>query len=95
MPVTMTENPTNNYDRRDPEFGPTQSFAITPSDTDQLATGTRYLGVLTAGNVKISLVDDPPAHTGVVIALPAGLTKIAVRQVYATSTTATGIVGLY
>lgn len=66
------------------------SYAITPSDTDQVATMTKFLLVDVAGAVKVTLEDG----TTDTITLIAGVWhKISVKQVWFTGTTATGIHG--
>lgn len=92
----MLSNPMNGLDARNPQKPGMVSFAITPSDTDDLTTGTRFIVVGVTGNLKVSLIDDPVSHSGVVIAnVPAGkVLELAVRKVWASGTAATSIVGL-
>ena len=76
--------------------GPTvpaeRAFAITPSDSADLARKTRAVMVSGAGNLNAILVlDDEP----VVLALSANVVyPLAIKRVLSRSTTATGIVGL-
>lgn len=95
-PVTMSVNPMDGEDGRNPDKPGMSSFAITPSDTDQLATGARLIYVGVAGDIKLSCLEDPASHAGVVFkAVPAGtLLRVTARQVYASGTTATNLVGL-
>ncbi|MEQ1761568.1 MAG: hypothetical protein ABL984_00345 [Pyrinomonadaceae bacterium] len=67
----------------------TKPFAITPSDSVDLATGTRAIYVGVAGNVAFMLLDG----VSVTVALAAGWHPIAPKRVLATGTTATGILG--
>lgn len=91
----MTENPMTGADATDASRPGTRSFAITPNDSADLDVGTRWFYVGVAGDVKITLVDDPPGHTGVVLkGMTVGMHRIAVRRVYATGTTATNLAGL-
>jgi hypothetical protein len=69
------------------------SFAITPSDTDQLATVTRWLYVGVSGDVTVLL--DGDGASVVLKAMPVGLYPLCVRQVKATGTAATNLIGLY
>lgn len=71
----------------------TAAVAITPHDTNELATVTRGLYIGGAGNVAAVLADGGDAVT--LTALAVGVIhRLRVRQVLATGTTATGIVGL-
>lgn len=91
----MPENPMNGTDAHDASRPGTRSFAIAPSDDDDLPVGTRWLYVGGGGDVKVSLVDDNSSHTGTVLTdVPDGsVLRIAVRRVWATGTTATDLVG--
>lgn len=65
---------------------------VTPSDTVGLTPPAWALAIGVAGNVKV----DTPAQTGVTIAVPAAFVlPLIVLKVYATGTTATGIVALW
>lgn len=69
------------------------AFSITPHDTNELSHVTRGLLVGVAGNVNVVLAGDTDA---VVIALAAGIIHpLRAKIVKSTSTTATGIVGVY
>jgi len=70
----------------------TNAFAITPHDTNDLATTPRFLNITVAGNIKVDTVG---GDTAVVLAVPVGRFDLRATRVYATDTTATGIVGLY
>ena len=72
-------------------------FAVTPSDSADLATATRALWVGTGGNVAIHSFDPTTQKvTSVTLtAVPNGtLLPIVTRRVLSTGTTATGIVAL-
>lgn len=70
-------------------------FPVTPSDTNELPFVTRKLYIAGAGNIKIVARGDSVANA-VTIAVSAGqILDVACRQVFATGTTATGIVGGY
>lgn len=68
----------------------TGAFAITPNDATDLAEPTLSLYIGTAGTLKVTMLD------GSVVtypALAAGRHPLRVSRVWATGTTATGIVG--
>lgn len=68
----------------------TSAFAITPNDATDLAEITLNLYVSVAGAVKVTMMDG----TDVTYAnLAAGRHPLRVKRVWATGTTATGIVG--
>ena len=69
-----------------------RAFAITPSDSTDLATPARSLYVGTAGNLSVILVGDTAAVTFTNV--QAGYHPIRVKRIRATGTTATGIIGL-
>ena len=67
--------------------------AVTPSDADELATVSRALYIGGAGNlVVVTLGGDTVTLVG---ATAGSIIPIRVKQVKATSTTATSIVSLY
>lgn len=67
--------------------------AVTPHDTNDLASETRMLYVGGAGAVKVDLVDTDAVTFA---AVPAGtVLPIRVTRVYSTGTTATSIVALW
>lgn len=70
------------------------AFAITPSDSAPLIQITRGLYVGGSGNVSVVLAGDAVAVVlnGVVAG---SLYPLRVKQVTATNTTATGLVGVY
>lgn len=71
----------------------TKAVAVTPSDTDELATVSRALYVGGAGNLSLILAGDSSAVT--FTGVPAGtILPFRVKQVKSTSTTATAIVAL-
>lgn len=69
------------------------AFPITPSDTAVLAIATRGITTATAGAVSMVFMDDAAPVT--VYLLQGLLYPYRVRQVRATGTDATGIVGVY
>lgn len=70
----------------------TRAEAVTPHDVNELASVTRALYVGGAGNVALVMADGTAAT---LTAVPVGaLLPIRVRQVKATGTTATNLVGL-
>jgi hypothetical protein len=73
---------------------PAQSAAaITPNDSTALTQTTRGVYVGAAGNLKVDMAD---SSTVTFTGLAAGMVHpIAVKKVYATGTTATGIIGVY
>jgi hypothetical protein len=74
---------------------PAQSaLAVTPSDTDDLASICRGLWVGTGGDVKVLVGDDATAVTFANVA-DGTLIPIRTRRVYSTGTTASDIVALY
>lgn len=69
------------------------AFAITPSNTNDLARVTRGIYVGGTGNLKVDM-DDGTTVTFTSIA--AGVIHpIKAQRVYATGTTATSIIGVY
>lgn len=91
----MAENPMQGTDPRDGARPGVRSFAITPNDGVDLPVATRWIYNGGAGHIVLTCVDDNAAHTGVTLTtVPAGsLLRIAARRIYATGTTATGLVG--
>jgi hypothetical protein len=72
----------------------TRAVAITPHDSNDLADVTRGLYVGVSGDVRVILAGDTSAVT--LTGLAAGMVHpLRVKRVLSTSTTATGIVGLY
>lgn len=70
-----------------------KAVAVTPDDANDLALICRGLMVGGAGNIKVTFADDT---TPVTIAVQPGFTyRFMASRVWATSTTATGIVALY
>jgi hypothetical protein len=70
-----------------------QAVAISPNDTNDLETPTRGLYVGAGGDVRVTLVGDtnPVTFAG----LAGGVAHpIRAKRVWATGTTATGIIGL-
>lgn len=80
-------------DRLAGKFGATDSgclFNFTASDSADLPYNTRALIVGVAGNVKLT---DPDGNTDT-FALPAGQLSVRAQRIWATGTTATGLVGI-
>ena len=75
-------------------YGPADGvFLITPSDTVNFTHATRAIRATVAGNVAVVLAG---TDTAVVCAFAAGETRpIKAKRVNATSTTATGLEGMY
>lgn len=70
-----------------------QAFAVTPSDAADLSLVTRGIYVGTTGNLRALLVGDSVPVTFVNLA--GGVTHpMRLRRVYATGTTATGLIGV-
>jgi hypothetical protein len=73
---------------------PPNTFAITPSDTTELPFVARAVYVGVTGDITLRLANDPGSVT--LKAIPAGTTlPIRARQIYATGTGASQLVGLY
>ena len=66
------------------------AFAITPSDANDLAEITINLYVGTAGAAKLTMYDDSVVTYA---SLAAGRHPLRVKRVWATGTTASGLVG--
>lgn len=73
------------------ESPPRSAFSIAPNDSEDLAHVTRAINVATTGNVRVTTLGGDTATIFIVagIAFP-----IRAERVWATDTTATGIVGL-
>lgn len=65
--------------------------AITPNDSTDLPQECRSVYVGVAGNIHLTTV----GGSTVTLAVVAGMLPISVRRVYATGTTATGLVALW
>jgi hypothetical protein len=70
------------------------SFAITPSDTNELPFVTRAIYVGSTGDITARLAADTASVTFKAVAVGTVL-PIRARQIYATGTGATLLVGLY
>ena len=92
MPVVATDNFATS--RAGIDSPATRCFAITKSDTDELAFVTNYLYIGGAGNVAVILEgdDDSVVLTGLAVGV---LHKLRVKKVMSSNTTATAIVGLH
>lgn len=94
MPIVISVNPLSQIDTRHPDVPASRFFAITPSDTDELATGTLWLYVGVSGDVKVIGINDDASSTGTVLkSMPVGWHRVAARQILATGTAATNLVG--
>jgi hypothetical protein len=69
------------------------TFAITPSDSADLPRLTRQLIVGVAGNINVTYAKGGRFVTAV-LPVPAGTLDIAVKRLFATSTTATTFTGV-
>ena len=67
-------------------------FAITPNDSADLAYITRGINVAISGNVKVTGPDGSIATLYLVAGI---IHPMRVQRLWATNTTATGIVGVY
>lgn len=75
------------------EHPATRLLAVVPNDGADLAFTVRALWIGGAGNLRVTAADD--SGDVVLTGVPAGtLLPIAVKRVWATNTTATGIVAL-
>ena len=72
---------------------PTNSFAVTPSDSEQLPHATRAIYVGVTGDITMFLNNDAAAV--LFKAVPVGMYWLSTNQIKATGTTASDIVGLY
>lgn len=74
---------------------PGTPFLITPHDSNDLAYVTRWITVAVAGNLTVDTIgpDGAVAQSNQTFAVPTGTFPWRVSRVYATGTTATGIVG--
>jgi hypothetical protein len=70
------------------------SFAITPSDTNELPFVTRAIYIGSSGDITLRLADDTGSVTFKAVAAGT-LLPIRARQVYVTGTGATLLVGFY
>ena len=68
------------------------AFAVTPSDSADLGSWALALYVGVAGDVKL---DTWGGETVTFANVPVGILPVRARRVYATGTTASGIIGLY
>lgn len=90
MPIVATDP----YATYDPSLlgGGTIAAAITPSDTDDLATAVRKIWVGSAGALKVKTVGGSVVTFA---AVPVGLfDAVRVAQVFATGTVASGLIGV-
>jgi hypothetical protein len=73
---------------------PTNSFAITPSDSAELPFVTRAVYVGGSGNITLRLGNDTASV--LLLSVPVGtLLPVRARQIYATGTSAASLVGFY
>ncbi len=74
----------------------THAIAITPSDTDDLATVCRAVYVGTTGDLVVTLRDDTGGTSVKFTAVPAGaLLSIRAKRIWSTGTTASTIVAIW
>lgn len=71
---------------------PANAFAITPNDSTDLDRATRAICVGASGNVQLTTVSGDTVTINVAAGMPF---PIRAARIWATNTTATGIVGLY
>lgn len=69
------------------------AFAITPDDATDLAVATRGIYVGVSGDLRIAMVNDAAPVT--LVGAAVGYHPLCVRRVYATSTTAASLIGVY
>jgi hypothetical protein len=69
------------------------AFAVTPTDATDLASYARALYVGVSGDLVIVPIDNADGATVTLKSHPVGYCPVSVRQVYATGTTATNIIG--
>jgi hypothetical protein len=75
-----------------PHLPGNDAFAITPSDTDELATVARAIWVGTTGNLRVKTA---AGTTLTFNSVPVGwFDRVRVKQVLSTSTTASNLVGV-
>jgi hypothetical protein len=68
-------------------------FAVTPSDTVDLAIPAKAVVAGANGTLKVDMIG---IGTGITLTVIAGqIYPINIKRIYATGTSATGIVGLY
>jgi hypothetical protein len=73
---------------------PRNTFVIVPSDTTELPFVTRAVYVGAAGDITLRLAGDTGSQS--IKAVPVGaMLPLRVRQIYATGTGASQLVGLY
>lgn len=71
------------------------AFAITPNDSTDLAQGTtRGIWVGAVGDIKVTFFDGTTATFTAVPASTIAYWPMRVKRVFATGTTATGLIGL-
>lgn len=74
----------------------TSALTVTPSDSQDLPTMPRAIYVGGAGALRVELLDAPVGSDVTLSALQPGMVyPLRVRKVYATGTTATGLIGLW
>ena len=83
---------TGRFAHQDPGYMglPLEAFAITPSDSADLATHVRRIWVGTAGNIKITT---PAGNDVTYTNVPAGYWDRTAVRVWSTGTTASGLIG--
>lgn len=82
------------YNTKSLDSPASKAFAITPTDGVEITYVTRGLFTGSGGSITLILEDDTSAVT--LINVPSGIVlPLRVKQVNSTSTTATGLIGLY
>ena len=71
------------------------AFAVTPNNSADLATYTRYVMIGGGADLTCEFVDDPVGQSVLLKLTPSVLYPFRLRKIYAAGTTATSIVGMY
>lgn len=80
------------HDRTVPATG---AFAVTPHDTNELATYSRALYIGTAGDITVRMVGEGGSTNVLFQNVPVGILDIEVKLVLSTGTAASDIVALF
>lgn len=74
---------------------------VTPSDTEEFKTPTRYLSITGTGDIRVTMATNNPAITGSTDTIPATalgvgqMHPVRVNKIWATGTDAEGIVAWF